>query len=138
MYGSSRFTLPSRFLEEMGFAKDRKMREEQRTYSYGNNYSYDDDNYYKPQYSSYSSQKPIFNSSFISNSSANSKPASTIKVNDYTDYDIGDIVSHAKFGKGKVVDYQKTGDILIINFDGIGNKILSAKYASLMLVSKGK
>ena len=147
MYGSSRFTLPSRFLKEMGFVSENKS--ENRNYygdssSYSGNYYGNNGEYNAQPYKTYSfgssAQKPLFNSSLSSaNSSISStKPVSALKTNDYTDYQVGDIVYHAKFGNGTVIDYQKTGDILTINFEGIGNKILSAKFASLTLVSKGK
>ena len=139
----------------MGFASESK--NENRNYSYGDNSFYGGssygNNYYGNNYDGYSTQpyktysfgssaqKPLFNSSLSStkNSSVSStKPVSALKTNNYTDYQVGDIVYHAKFGNGTVVDYQKSNDILTINFEGIGNKILSAKFASLTLVSKGK
>ena len=131
MYGSTRTTLPSRFLKEMEFIKKPVGIER---VSYGSAYSNSTvhrtyDRNFEPSLSSYGkenySPKPLYNS-VSSKQSANTN--FTAKSVDYT---AGEKVEHAKFGKGVVVSYQKSTDILTVNFEGFGNKILSAKFANL-------
>lgn len=128
MYGKSNFTSPSRFLGEMGFGKKP-----------------DTDNFVSTSYSYGSSKEGGYSGYGVSNvQSANSapkpmfysftkstQPVSPLKQNTDLDYSSGDIVEHNKFGRGVVVSYQKSTDILTINFDKFGNKVLSAKFASL-------
>ena len=105
MYGKTNYTIPSRFLGEMGFKKQ------------SNTY----------EFKSYGQEKP---KPMLYSYSTNQQK-STLTANTNTDYNNGDRVSHSKFGVGVVVDYQKSTDILVINFEGFGNKILSAKFAKL-------
>ncbi len=123
MYGKSNFTMPSRFLGEMGFGKTQKSEDSYAIssrggYIGGGSFSSYGSNSPKPMLYSYSKPSGV----------------STLKQNTDLDYKAGDIVEHNKFGRGVVVSYQKSSDILTINFEGIGNKILSAKFASLKKV----
>lgn len=121
LYGKTNFTIPSRFLGEMGFnqAPD----------------GYENNAFPKSSYGggvgNYSSSKPLFYSFTNTNVST-----SQLKQNTDLDYKTGDRVQHNKFGFGTVVSYQKSNDILTINFEGIGNKILSAKFASLKKINE--
>ena len=112
LYGKTNFTTPSRFLEEMGFKKEKEPKSFE-------NYSFSSSSYQQP------APKPLFNSVSLS------KPQSTLKQNESLDYSAGEQVFHNKFGMGTVISYNKSSDILTVNFDGFGNKILSAKFANL-------
>lgn len=123
MYGKTNFTLPSRFLGEMGFGK----KPETETYGYNSQNSS-----FKGGYSSNSYQPKSMISSYTKSSSVGT---SSLKANTDLNYKTGDIVEHSKFGRGTVVSYQKSSDILTINFEGFGNKVLSAKFASLKKIN---
>lgn len=112
LYGKTNFTTPSRFLEEMGFKKEKEQKPFERFSFSGSSFER-------------SAPKPLFNSISLS------KPQSTLKQNSNLDYKAGEKVLHNKFGMGTVISYDKGSDILTINFDGFGNKILSAKFANL-------
>ena len=105
MYGSVNYTMPSRFLSEMGFNK-KPVKE----FSFGD--------------TTLKSTKPIY-------STINSTPQTSLKQNSSVDFNVGDNVEHTKFGLGKVVSYEKSSDILVVNFQGLGNKVLSAKFAPI-------
>lgn len=124
MYGKTNFTLPSRFLGEMGFGKKSETTE---------NYSYNSQNSTFGGGNSYSTYQP--KSMISSYTKSSSTGVSSLKANTDLNYKAGDIVEHSKFGRGTVVSYQKSSDILTINFEGFGNKILSAKFASLKKVN---
>lgn len=116
MYGKTNFTLPSRFLAEMGLSKMPNAGND--TYS---NHSFGGGNS--------APAKPMFHSI------AHTSISPSLKANTDLNFSAGDKVEHNKFGIGTVVSYQKSTDILTINFEGIGNKILSAKFASLKKLS---
>lgn len=112
LYGKTNFTSPSRFLEEMGF----KNKKEKKTFE---GFDLSNSNYQQPV------PKPLFNSVSLS------KPQFNLKQNKSLNYSAGEKVMHNKFGMGTVINYDKSSDILTVNFDGFGNKILSAKFANL-------
>ena len=112
LYGKTNFTSPSRFLEEMGF----KNKKEKKTFE---GFDLSNSNYQQP------APKPLFNSVSLS------KPQFNLKQNKSLNYSAGEKVMHNKFGMGTVINYDKSSDILTVNFDGFGNKILSAKFANL-------
>ena len=112
LYGKTNFTSPSRFLEEMGF----KNKKEKKTFE---GFGLSNSNYQQP------APKPLFNSVSLS------KPQFNLKQNKSFNYSAGEKVMHNKFGMGTVINYDKSSDILTVNFDGFGNKILSAKFANL-------
>jgi hypothetical protein len=62
-----------------------------------------------------------------SSSYGNNSQRYTLKQNESQNFEVGDSVSHAKFGEGKVVQVDKTTDMIVIEFAGIGRKILSIK-----------
>lgn len=113
MYGSLNYTMPSRFLAEMGFGKQKA--------DTVKNYSFKND-------------KSEFNNSYSFNYSKSISSVlnqTHLQQNEVQDFNVGDKVEHTKFGKGTVVSYQKSSDILTVNFDGIGNKVLSPKFAPI-------
>lgn len=119
MYGSTRATIPSRFLKEMEFIKRPAMPEKYSVSGTSVNS--------EPKFTGYHTQKmpsPLYNS-------VTSKPTNSNFTVKSVDYTAGERVKHAKFGIGVVVSYEKSTDILTINFEGFGNKILSAKFANL-------
>ncbi len=64
------------------------------------------------------------------------KKASSTQTNDVDDWQIGDLVSHASFGDGVVI--QKIGDtILQISFKNVGTKNIIAKHSMLKRIKKG-
>ncbi len=117
MYGSVNYTLPSRFLGEMGFGKVKTSPVKE--YSFSQNKSNDFGSSYSMNYT-----KPI-------SSSIASASKSTLKPNAHQSFKVGDRVEHSKFGKGVVVSYQSASDILTVNFEKIGNKVLSPKFAPI-------
>lgn len=127
MYGTKNNTLPSRFLAEMGFAKQKT----QTTYSFSNSSDYNNSyafNYSKSQTNMAKPQGYTTSTFSIKNST------SALKQNTAQDFKIGDKVSHPKFGMGTVTYYNRSRDILNVNFDGIGNKVLSPKFAPVKKV----
>ena len=67
---------------------------------------------------------------FISRLSPKIKIADKPKTDVRTNYVVGDIVVHKKFGEGKVLSIEK--DSVKVNFEKVGSKILLIEYANLM------
>ena len=57
-----------------------------------------------------------------------------MKKNENQDFSVGDTVKHIKFGEGKVVSVDKSTDMIIIEFEGFGKKVLSMKFAPISKV----
>ena len=66
---------------------------------------------------------------FISRLSPKIKIADKPKTDDRTNYVVGDIVVHKKFGEGKVLSIEK--DSVKVDFEKVGSKILLIEYANL-------
>lgn len=115
MYGRTNYTMPSRFLSELGFVG--KARDSQSDYKQIN-----DNNSHL--YSSYN---------YGNNTNTAIKP-SLLKENKDMSINVGDKVSHAKFGIGTAVSVDRSTDMIVIDFPGYGNKILSMKFAPISKV----
>jgi DNA helicase II / ATP-dependent DNA helicase PcrA len=110
LYGDTIFSVPSRFIEESGIEPD-------------NNF--------------------IFTASHLKNRYSGIKKGRTKIEPPYSngsgvikDIEIGAIVEHGLFGKGKVINFSGVGDSLraIVDFDSAGEKLLLIKYANLKMM----
>lgn len=148
LYGNRHYTIPSRFIKEMGLIDPSSVKS-------SNPY-----NYYEEE-SSYANKKSSFNlkdyinggsgfatnkvSTSTSNTVENKMPSmvdkyfenkkTTINVDDYT---IGSTVSHIKFGIGKIIKVEKMGDnsYVSVDFGALGVKTLSLAFAPLKILKK--
>ena len=126
MYGKQNFSMPSRFLKELGYEQSQNDVLSSQNYvsnRYEHN-SYDED--YAGGYS-YSIKKPTqFDGSlnnFMHKSSATSKKDISFAN--------GDRVFHSNFGVGYVVFVDYTNRTAKIDFEKFGNKVLSIDFAPL-------
>ena len=117
MYGRTNYTMPSRFLAELSLTESNK---EQRS-----GYKQVNDNN-SHLYSNYN-----YGNNNLTNTTT--KP-SLLKENKSININVGDKVSHAKFGIGTAVSVDRSTDMIIIDFPGYGNKILSMKFAPISKV----
>lgn len=150
MYGQHSYSSPSRFLAEMELVQpkqqirssfdddyDSDYYSNNRFSRYSNDYSSGYSSYNSSEQSSnygssYSGSKPLFNSNYSKSSTTSG--SSTLKQNQASSFKAGDKVEHGKFGQGTVVSFDSSLDILTVNFAGIGNKVLSAKFAPIKKV----
>ncbi len=60
------------------------------------------------------------------------------QVHTEVDFNVGDIVSHSQFGKGKISGLKGEGPRrqAVVRFDSVGRKMLMLKYAKLQLIKK--
>ena len=125
LYGRTSAALPSRFLREIPescIVRKGAARRTQETSSYGRDSGFSQ----IPQYGT-AAKKPQSRHAL---SSATSAPAAS-----YLELNQGDMVMHAKFGRGLVLSVMKVGAdaLLEIAFDDIGTKKLMAKTASAFM-----
>ena len=113
MYGRTNYSSPSRFLKELEIIKQNKPQSiiTQPTQNYNNSMSYQT----KTNYTQ--------NNNFVN-----------LKKNENQDFSVGDTVKHIKFGEGRVVSVDKSTDMIIIEFEGFGKKVLSMKFAPISKV----
>ncbi|MBR4745416.1 MAG: exodeoxyribonuclease V subunit gamma [Clostridia bacterium] len=124
LYGKRNYTIISRFVKEMGLQKEREKRVD-----YG---------------ASYNTNSP-FKLNKISTENSNIKYDNDMwknkisKQNDkYSEYKVGELVLHPKFGVGTIIKTELIGDnsFVSVDFKGIGVKTLSLSFAPLQLIKK--
>ena len=113
MYGRTNYSTPSRFLKELDILKPQKSQNavpQKPTINYASGMSYNT----KTNYSTSNVSKLV--------------------KNENQNFGVGDNVKHIKFGVGKVVQVDASADMIIIEFDGFGRKVLSMKFAPISKV----
>ena len=105
IYGQTRFETPSRFIRELGLVKKKKEIETQ-----------------KPAYASFSIP------SFFKKENIEQPKK------DFSIYKIGQMVSHPKFGEGRILDISADGLVGDIDFEGFGKKSLMLDLAPLEII----
>lgn len=150
LYGSRHMTIESRFAKEMGLVLP-TMQKSQNTFSSSFSGGFDSDE------SSFASTKGGFNfGSYFSKSNSNestsysatSKPSGPTMVDKYfenkkqsldvSEYKVGTMVSHIKFGIGTIIKVENIGDnsFVSVDFGTIGVKTLSLAFAPLKILKK--
>lgn len=120
MYGKYNISMPSRFLNDLGLNKPTQPTQSYERKSFGKVVGYG----------------TAINSVFTNGYTPTSNKPSQISQNSVSsDLQVGDKVSHVKFGVGTITQYDKSSDILMVNFEGFGNKLLSAKFAPIHKVN---
>ena len=107
MYGKRNDTMPSRFLRELDMLQVRQ--------SSGFNHS----------------ENRCSQQILKSISNVNNYTKTTLQSNKDVNYNVGDEVKHLKFGVGKVAQIDNSTDMIVIEFEGIGRKIFSIKFAPI-------
>lgn len=116
MYGRTNYSIPSRFLKELDVIKPKTQNAISSGYNYENNLTKNTSMNY--------STKQNYSTSNIS----------SLTQNPVQDFKIGDRARHNKFGVGKVISVDKSTDMIMIDFDGFGRKVLSMKFAPISKV----
>ncbi len=139
LYGNRSYTTESRFLKEMNLVSSANATP--RSF-YSNNSSFAGG--YSNGYSNYSSNnfKATFSQSNLNSSHDTSMSFISVKANKlkeqnkFSDYKINSIVSHPKFGMGKIVGLENVDGSIYAScqFDTFGVKKLSLDFAPLTLV----
>ncbi len=115
MYGRTNYSTPSRFLKELDIIKPKSTTPVSSGYSYNN-------------------QQKNTSMSYSTKQDYKSNSAVSLKQNASQDFKVGDLAKHSKFGIGKVVSVDKSTDMIMIDFDGFGRKVLSMKFAPISKV----
>ena len=125
MYGKQNFSMPSRFLKELGYEQSQSDLLQTQNYvsgRYGQN-SYDED--YTGGYS-YGEKKPT-----QFGGSLNSFMHKTVSSKKDINFANGDRIFHSNFGVGYIVFVDETNRTAKIDFEKFGNKVLSIDFAPL-------
>ncbi|MBE5735020.1 MAG: ATP-dependent DNA helicase PcrA [Clostridiales bacterium] len=141
LYGNRSYTTESRFLKEMKLAaptvNTNRQYYSENNYSYHNSYSNSYSNTYGTNYN-----KPSFASTSTKSSLDTSMNFISIKANKlkeqnkFSEYKINSMVSHPKFGTGRIVGLENVEGSIYAScqFDKIGVKKLSLDFAPLTLI----
>lgn len=114
LYGKTNYQIPSRFCKELGFYQfTPKKVEERNALAEGK---------------SFAQSRPFFDKNSILTRFEEQKD----KI-DTSKYQCGQIVTHPKFGKGKIVSITDDGLVGDINFEGVGMKSLMLEIAPLTI-----
>ena len=108
LYGIRKPSVPSRFLKELGLVQERPLFNE-----HSQNY-----------------ENKSHLSSLSSLNNVNNLKKSNLKQNNQ-DFNIGDKVKHSKFGIGTITQLDNNTDMIVIEFEGLGRKIFSVKFAPI-------
>ncbi len=142
MYGKREYSVKSRFLYELDLAKERKFEPNLQYNSYNRN-SFGGVSQYSNQYSgtrysnNYVNKGDNMNTIGSNNNQSYNytfkKDTVEKKTVDYSKLKLGALVTHPKFGEGKIVEITpgSTNHTVKIKFDTVGEKMLSLDYAPI-------
>lgn len=141
MYGKREYSIKSRFLYELGLAKERQINSGFNSY---NRHNEDDSDYsnYSSSFNSYKTYKSNQNGANMNNLQTHTnkifnytfgKDTVEKKSVDFSKIKIGAKVTHPKFGDGEITEItpNSSNHCVKIKFDVVGEKMLSLEYAPI-------
>ncbi len=122
LYGKRSYTLPSRFIAEMGLDVNKPRPQE----------------YYQKTQNMVS--KPLSSVGISTTDDKMWAGKLNKQPSKFKDYVVGEMVLHPKFGIGTIIKTELVGDnsYVSVNFKTVGVKALSLSFAPLQLIKKGK
>mgnify|MGYP002523203880 CR=1 FL=1 len=152
MYGKREYSVKSRFLYELGLAKERKINSGFNSYNNYNNDDFDSFNYRSNGTSNYANSQNYGFKNYKTNQGANMNNLQTgtnkifnytfgkdtveKKTVDFSKIKLGAKVKHPKFGEGVITEItpNSSNHCVKIKFDLVGEKMLSLEYAPIEFV----